>query len=248
MMQIELTEQKAMQQGVIVIVAYMLLAGWAVGAETWHIVFSDGVNLTTRGGGETNTVGSCPVGGVNNMAGNSLTNACMLHGTNVSADIIYEGGTELANKYIPFTGGTLSDTDVPNTRFIAGYGTVGTDGPVVQYEFWNLNLYPGYQDEYGNYGVVNIYPFGRSQTNGPVVSTGSQSTYPSPEYNGICMWVRNPLICDAEIYEGGLSLSNKYLSFAKGTTFPSHSVGLMYYHTTSNKLYCSDGAAWNGLW
>ena len=33
-----------------------------------------------------------------------------------------------------------------------------------------------------------------------------------------------------------------------GTSFPDHAPGRMYYHSTSNKLFCSDGTAWNALW
>lgn len=33
-----------------------------------------------------------------------------------------------------------------------------------------------------------------------------------------------------------------------GTTFPPHAAGRLYYHSTSNKLFCSDGTAWNALW
>lgn len=33
-----------------------------------------------------------------------------------------------------------------------------------------------------------------------------------------------------------------------GTTFPEHAAGRLYYHSTSNKLFCSDGSAWNALW
>jgi hypothetical protein len=33
-----------------------------------------------------------------------------------------------------------------------------------------------------------------------------------------------------------------------GTTFPSHEVGKLFYHSVSNKMYCSDGAEWRSLW
>ena len=34
----------------------------------------------------------------------------------------------------------------------------------------------------------------------------------------------------------------------QGTTFPAHVAGRLFYHSTSNKLFCSDGTAWNALW
>lgn len=153
--------------------------------------------------------------GVVNPAGDAVT----LGGNSVAQIVAAASNAAAAGAaavYIPLTGTTLADTDVAGSRYIKGPGNSGTDGPVVMWDFWDLKLYSGYMDAFGNWGTIQMYPFGPSQTNGAMLLVGSQSTYPSPEFNGLCVWSKEKLIVDKDIYEKGIPLESKYAAKASG--------------------------------
>jgi hypothetical protein len=50
-----------------------------------------------------------------------------------------------------------------------------------------------------------------------------------------------------DVYVTG-TVSAASVEVVPGDSFPTHAAGLLYYHSTSNKLYCSNGSAWNALW
>jgi len=184
---------------------------YRIGSGMTQTTNTDGsLTLVAQAGGATGETSKAYVDGQDIGTSNGVVAWVGLQGYGTVSASSNAAMAGVAASYVPFTGGTLADTSTSESRYFAGYGSIGTDGPVLMFENWDLELYPGYLDEYGNYGVVKIYPFGPTQTNNPMVTIGSQSTYPSPEFNGLCMRSKEVFVCDKDIYEGGTSLATKY--------------------------------------
>lgn len=239
-----------------IFLALLMLCGWVM--ADWHYVLSNGTNLTTRYPGSTNDLGITPVQG--NYGTGDLSKAVAdITYAPISVTIPAASNAALAGvaaSYLPLVGGA--------TTPMAGALYMGSNELV---NIFNSCHYSAeysvddgrYEDDGGRIKWGNGEVYIRGGTVGPWMEMAfglyGQDCFkfvanPTWYLDMLTYPITNAGVISATAFtENGTSLSAKYAPKTDlGTTFPAHAAGLLYYHSTSNKLFCSDGSVWNALW